>query len=264
MTPTHSNKKGRRYRYYVTHSFIKRGRPKASDSARRIPAGDIERLVQERIVSFLRDECEVLGTMANTARQAHEVERLAMEAAGLVERWQGLPAPEKRQCIRNVVARVTVKSTTIEIGIRTRQLAGILLSDGTLGDGEAMVLPDEPIKVLIVAARLKRTGVEKKLIIGTRQSRTKADAGLHRLIGRAYELQAVFLAGDRPISEMAEEFGVGRSYFTRMLRLSFLAPEITRAILQGRQPVDLTAAKLMADTRAPIEWQEQRTRLRFN
>ena len=46
MTPTHANKKGRRYRYYV---LIKRGRPKASDSARRVPAGDIERLVQERI-----------------------------------------------------------------------------------------------------------------------------------------------------------------------------------------------------------------------
>ncbi len=59
MTPTHANKKGRRYRYYVTHSLIKRGRPKASDSARRVPAGDIERLVQERIVSFLRSESEL-------------------------------------------------------------------------------------------------------------------------------------------------------------------------------------------------------------
>ncbi len=63
---------------------------------------------------------------------------------------------------------------------------------------------------------------------------------------------------------MAKEFDVGSSYFTRMLRLSFLAPNITRAILQGRQPADLTAAKLLADTRAPIDWQEQRTRLRFN
>ncbi len=39
------------------------------------------------------------------------------------------------------------------------------------------------------------------------------------------------------------------SYFTRILRLSFLAPDITRAILHGRQPVDLNAHKLMADTR---------------
>ncbi|MCH9013606.1 MAG: hypothetical protein IIA68_11205 [Proteobacteria bacterium] len=53
------------------------------------------------------------------------------------------------------------------------------------------------------------------------------------------------------------------SYFTRMLRLSFLAPDITRAILHGRQPADLNAHKMMADTRAPIDWHEQRAGLGF-
>ena len=51
------------------------------------------------------------------------------------------------------------------------------------------------------------------------------------------------------------------SYFTRMLRLSFLAPDITQAILHGRQPADLNAHKMMADTRAPIDWREQRAAL---
>ena len=266
MTPTHANKKGRRYRYYVTHSLIKRGRPKASDSARRVPAGDIEGLVQERIVAFLRTESELHAAVAKTVTQAHEVESLAAEAAGLAERWQSLHTTEKRQWIRKVVARVTVMPTTIEIGLRASQLAEILQSDGYLGDGEAPVLPDEPIVVLTVAARLKRTGIEKKLVIGdgTKQSRTNVTSGLHKLVARAYGLQAVFLAGGRPISEMAKEFGVSSSYFTRMLRVSFLAPGITRAILQGRQPVGLTASKLIADFRAPIDWQEQLTRLRPN
>ena len=264
MTPTHANKKGRRYRYYVTHSLIKCGRPKASDSARRVPAGDIERLVQERIVSFLRDEGELLDAVAKTTRQAHEVENLVSEAAGLAERWQSLHTTEKRQWIRKVVARVTVAPTTIEIGIRSGQLAEILQSDGPLGHGEAPVLPGEPIMVLTVAARLKRTGIEKKLVIGDgiKQSRANVEAGLHKLVARAHGLQVVFLAGGRPISEMAKEFGVSSSYFTRMLRVSFLAPDITRAILQGRQPADLTASKLIADFRAPIDWQEQLTRLR--
>ncbi len=97
MTPTHANKNGRRYRYYVTHSLIKRGRPKASDSARRVPAGDIERLVQERIVSFLRDEGELHGAMPKTVTEAHEVEGLFAEAAALAERWGNFQATEKRQ-----------------------------------------------------------------------------------------------------------------------------------------------------------------------
>ena len=47
------------------------------------------------------------------------------------------------------------------------------------------------------------------------------------------------------------------------MRLNYLAPDIVVAILNGRQPVGLTAHKLMADTRLPLEWSEQRTTLGF-
>ena len=49
----------------------------------------------------------------------------------------------------------------------------------------------------------------------------------------------------------------------RLLRLSFLAPDITQAILEGRQPPDLTADKLLAHSRLPLVWHEQRTVLGF-
>ena len=61
----------------------------------------------------------------------------------------------------------------------------------------------------------------------------------------------------------AEDGGRLKLVITRMLRLSFLAPDITRAILHGRQPADLNAHKMMADTRAPIDWHEQRAGLGF-
>jgi DNA invertase Pin-like site-specific DNA recombinase len=102
MTPTHANKNGRRYRYYVTHSLIKRGRPKASDAARRVPAGDIERLVEERIISFLRDEGELHGAL-------HEIETVIAEASGLAERWARMPAAQKRQRLQSLIARITLK-----------------------------------------------------------------------------------------------------------------------------------------------------------
>ena len=53
------------------------------------------------------------------------------------------------------------------------------------------------------------------------------------------------------------------SYFTRLVRLSYLAPDITQAILKGRQPRDLTAEQLLAHSRLPLAWQEQRTLLGF-
>jgi site-specific DNA recombinase len=57
--------------------------------------------------------------------------------------------------------------------------------------------------------------------------------------------------------------GVSRSYFTRVVRLSCLAPDITQAILDGRQPRDLTAEKLLAHSRLPLGWHDQRNALGF-
>jgi hypothetical protein len=54
-----------------------------------------------------------------------------------------------------------------------------------------------------------------------------------------------------PFSELAEQEGVSPSYFTRLVRLSYLAPDITQAILDGRHPRDLTADKLLAHSRLP-------------
>jgi hypothetical protein len=43
-----------------------------------------------------------------------------------------------------------------------------------------------------------------------------------------------------------------------VLRLGFLAPDILTAIGDGRQPVSLTATKLLQDTRLPLLWADQR------
>ena len=42
------------------------------------------------------------------------------------------------------------------------------------------------------------------------------------------------------------------------VRLNYLAPDITQAILDGRQPADLTADKLLAHSRLPLAWHDQR------
>ena len=42
--------------------------------------------------------------------------------------------------------------------------------------------------------------------------------------------------------------------FMRLVRLSYPAPDITKAILDGRQPGDLTAEKLLEHSRLPLAW----------
>ena len=88
------------------------------------------------------------------------------------------------------------------------------------------------------------------------------DARLIKLLIKAHRFNTKLVEGDSmPFAALAKREGVSRSYFTRLVRLSYLAPDITQAILDGRQPRDLTAEQLLAHSRLPLAWQEQRTLL---
>ena len=54
---------------------------------------------------------------------------------------------------------------------------------------------------------------------------------------------------------------VDQRYAGRILQFAFLAPDIVEAILEGRQPPDLTVQKLLRGL--PLGWAEQRRRLGF-
>ena len=122
--------------------------------------------------------------------------------------------------------------------------------------------------MLSVPARLRRTGMETKLLIqgalGAEPPR-RSDRSLQRLVAQARHLSdLVMTSNGKPVQDLAVEAGVSPSYFTRVFRLSFLAPEITKAILQGRQPSELNAIKLLSAGRFPSAWLDQRRQLGFN
>ena len=85
------------------------------------------------------------------------------------------------------------------------------------------------------------------------------DTGLVRLLVRANAIRNQLLA-DRSLTfeDIAKAEGVVPSYATRLFRLTVLAPDIVSAILSGRHPPELTARRLMDDTRLPLDWNEQR------
>jgi len=92
----------------------------------------------------------------------------------------------------------------------------------------------------------------------------KTDARLIKLLTRARRFNAALMSGDGvPFAALAKQEGVSPSYFTRLVRLSYLAPDITQAILDGCQPRELTADQLLAHSRLPLAWDQQRTVLGF-
>jgi hypothetical protein len=125
---------------------------------------------------------------------------------------------------------------------------------------------DDETQILSVPVRLRRCGREIKMLIDSSDwlAKAKPDARLIKLLIKARRFNAALVGSDGvPFSAVAKRQGVSPSYFTRLVRLSYLAPDITQAILDGRQPPDLTADKLLAHSRLPLAWQDQWTLLGF-
>ncbi len=89
--------------------------------------------------------------------------------------------------------------------------------------------------------------------------RTKAapDDTLLKALARAHRWRRMLENGKASsINELAEIEKINASYISRILRLTFLAPDIVTAILNGRQPRTLQLADMLEDV--PVEWQRQR------
>ena len=110
---------------------------------------------------------------------------------------------------------------------------------------------------------LRKRGVETKLVLGD-VSTAEPDQALIKLIADARVWVQRLRDGEiASIRALARGLDLDHRHVTRALPLAFLAPDIIRAILDGRQPVDLTARKLERMDILPIRWGDQRAALGF-
>jgi len=258
MTPSYAVKKGTRYRYYVSRPLITQDHREGS-TALRIPAAEIEPLVTSRVRQWLLDPGGIYQSTRFADPSAQR--RLIARAAEIGKSWTELPRTRQRAFLTTLIDRIDVGAHQIDIHLRPTRLAALL--------DVATPLPsasdDEP-QILSEPIRLRRTGREITMRIdGTDPFATaKPDARLIKLLIRARRFNATLLDSDGvPFAALAKRQGVSPSYFTRLVRLSYLAPDITEAILDGRQPPDLTADKLLALSRLPLGWHKQWTVLGF-
>jgi hypothetical protein len=167
-----------------------------------------------------------------------------------------LPATRQHAFVTALIERIDVEANRIDIHLRPTRLS-------TLLDIPARPLPSatDEAQILSVPIKLRRSGREITMLIDGAEpfATAKPDARLIKLLIRACRFGITLVDGDGvSFAELAKREGVSRSYFTRLVRLSYLAPDIIQAILDGRQPRDLTADKLLAHSRLPLTWHEQR------
>ena len=265
MSPTHANKKGTRYRYYISRSLLK-GSTKTKSEGQRIPAGALESLVIRRIRDWLADPAAILQAIQHAASDAVAQKRLIERARDLGARDHDRGIEGLRTFMRSNILRVQVHMDRIDIRLDQDRVRRCLDETAELSEPIEKAQSDDnrQVTTLSILARLKRTGKEMRIIVDDGSEPTNPDTGLVRLLIRANAIRDQLLA-DRSLTfeDIAKSEGFVASYATRLFRLTILAPDIVSAILSGKHPPELTARRLMDDTRLPLDWNEQRRCLGF-
>jgi DNA invertase Pin-like site-specific DNA recombinase len=126
MSPTHTRKGGRLYRYYVSQSVLKHG-PGACPVGR-VPAAEIEAAVVDQLRGLLQAPEIVVGTWRavrlNIEGIAEEEVRDALER--LDPLWNELFPAEQARIVQLLVERVDVSPDGVDIRLRTEGLANLV------------------------------------------------------------------------------------------------------------------------------------------
>ena len=264
LTPTWSVKKGKRYRYYVSTSLV-RGDKRPASIRRRIPAGDLEVIVVERLRRLLSSRKELLGALDDAylqnSGQGNPVDRSNQIAEELERR------PERARAIVKALAqRVEVGRDSVKIDLSRSRLAALLESDRLNLSKDRPTDQSDHTVSLLAPIQLMRVGREMKLLVeDSLDDNRSPDISLLRIVARAHDVQRR-LSEDTTLSvhDVAREQRVTTKYLYILLRLRWLAPDITTAIVNGRQPRRLSAMRLMRLTaQLPADWSAQRALLGF-
>jgi DNA invertase Pin-like site-specific DNA recombinase len=135
LSPTHSRKNGRLYRYYVAQRVLKGDAAGDSSIVRRVSAAEIEGAVIAQLRALLRQPEVVVGTWVAAQTEAPDVTEADVRAslARLEPLWDELFPAEQQRIVRSLVERVTVGPDGADIRLRVAGLASLVRDLGLVG-----------------------------------------------------------------------------------------------------------------------------------
>jgi site-specific DNA recombinase len=260
-TPSHAVKKGKRYRYYVSRKII-HGQPRASTQPSRIPARELEQLVLTELRSFFGSADRVSAILGQAGEDLATTRSLVDAAQQFAKALAGDSTSGLRELLAGIVVRITIQQDSIEVHVsKERTRARLLNQERILGQDSNR----QPI-VLTIAMKLKRCGGEMRLIIpgwAAIDQRRQPVPSLIKAVSRASDWVRRMETGEcKHQRDLAKAMKLEPRYINSILRVAFLAPEIVEAIIDGRQPPDLTLGSLTGVL--PVSWQQQKKLISFS
>jgi site-specific DNA recombinase len=239
LTPNHANKQGRRYRYYVSHHLTS-GNAKGNKPGWRLPAQEIENTVLKVVRSVLEDSPAITSVLQDVGVEPFYISRALDNATALAKK---LSQPQyQAELLPLLLRKANVGADGIEATVSLTSLipeaAGV----------EAATISQH------IPMQMKRRGIEMRLVIENGSPRV--DQTLIKALARAHAWHAEWMAGEA-ITTIAKRENCPKTYVRSVMKLVFLAPDITEAIIAGDQPADMMADTLIKLSDLPVDWNKQ-------
>jgi hypothetical protein len=242
LTPTHTQRHGRRLRYYVSNRLLSGTR---DPCGWRLPAPAFERAVVTAIADHLEARAArhaVLRTVIATDADASA--RTARSLASTI-RQRGASA------IALAILSGTVSAGTLRISLDREAVPYRL--------GLAAVDLDADLLEVAAPFTCRRRGIEVKIVSGERE--LTPDRAMFRALRNAHRWAGMLKSGVA-FGDIAARDGASESYVGRIIPLATLSPRIQEAIVTGTQPLELSLETLVR-SRPPLDWAEQELRFGF-
>lgn len=239
MSPTFVTKATKRYRYYITTPAHLRGRPPT-----RLPAFDLEQVIIDRVDAWLMD-IEAFSEGASITEVSARL-KFARDRRMIL---CGTDKTASFNLFRELVTRVRVGIDQLEV-------------DVTLNAGPGPFSFEIRTTLTSRVAKV-RVGKETKFVIGPGNTAPpRHDPKLINVVVNAHRARKLLESG-HTIPEIGAALKVSHIQAARLVRLSYFAPQITLAILNGHQPLGLTKSMLTLAAEMPFEWASQCKVLNF-
>jgi site-specific DNA recombinase len=241
LSPSHAVKQQRRYRYYVSQMDDARG-DLTTAPAWRVGAVEIERIVCCAVTA------EIHSRVRERIRQGNldsaiitRLQAAGKEATAVLDH---APGSEQRALLLALISRIDVSPAALTIDFKLDAI-------------DAQLAEDNGLKVRApLSPTLVRIGKQTRMLLEAEGHDTPADPNLVRLLARTFSMRKAILES-ASLDQAAAELGYGRDYAIALARISYLAPDIVKAILRGVQPKTMSATPLVRAPRLPYRWDEQ-------
>ena len=200
--------------------------------------------------ALLQGRADEAGSVRRVSAEAIEsiVDRRLREALPQVQQkaWSLSSTEQKRIRLMQLVDRVVIGREGVEIKVT---------------DAGRETLAEADSGSLHIPTMLK-AGIGGKQIVSRHATMARVDRSLVKAIVWARDLRQRLEREGVSLDELARQESCSRPYVSSMIKLAYLAPSITQAILDGTQPTSLTLADLRKHD-IPIGWADQRRAFGF-